>query len=414
MAASTEGFVPITREYLSAYYDKYPLDPVTPDAARLCEELGAHVSSSLGGAGETPAEPSPKKLDHNLWKNRAAIEEAIHLLRADPAPAHVAAASSAAVAEVANELEGALRFIEAFQVKNTRRVTDLVFSYLPNDFRGTLIRQQKDRSDAKRKAELDALVSGGATIQEKYALMWKHQLDKRQSLSQLASTSGMFKAVISYIGGIPQVLLDFLEKINDDNGPLEEQRMRYGPAFYQMTSLSAQILSLVAAWLGPAGASATPEAQAKAQALLEEASGVYVHEIKRIVDFIDEVFANSPFLIKPEEAGTGAGGDDVAELTIGAGGKYEAALEVGGPGVEVSWSWRVDAACTIDFGVAFRPDGDAEATAVADVVRVEHAEGSHASPAKGEYVFSWDNSFAWVGKNLAFKISSSEEADPKE
>ena len=32
--SSAEGLVPITREYLSAYYDKYPLDPVTPDAER--------------------------------------------------------------------------------------------------------------------------------------------------------------------------------------------------------------------------------------------------------------------------------------------------------------------------------------------------------------------------------------------
>ena len=32
--ASAEGLVPITREYLSAYYDKYPLDPVVPDVTR--------------------------------------------------------------------------------------------------------------------------------------------------------------------------------------------------------------------------------------------------------------------------------------------------------------------------------------------------------------------------------------------
>ena len=36
--ASAEGLVPITREYLSAYYDKYPLDPVVPDVPR-CDQL---------------------------------------------------------------------------------------------------------------------------------------------------------------------------------------------------------------------------------------------------------------------------------------------------------------------------------------------------------------------------------------
>lgn len=39
MANSTEGLVPITRSFLARYYDKYPLDPLPADVARLTDEL---------------------------------------------------------------------------------------------------------------------------------------------------------------------------------------------------------------------------------------------------------------------------------------------------------------------------------------------------------------------------------------
>ena len=53
-----------------------------------------------------------------------------------------------------------------------------VMTYMPQDFRGTLIRQQRDRSERNKQAEVDALVNSGASIRDRYALLWKQQMER--------------------------------------------------------------------------------------------------------------------------------------------------------------------------------------------------------------------------------------------
>ena len=312
-----------------------------------------------------------------------------------------------AAAGLASDFQGLHDFVETFQKGHTERVTNLILQYLPQDFRGSLIRQQKERSDQKRKDEVEALVAGGCTIREKYDLLWQQQMAKRESLKGLASASGVFKAVVSFVGGIPQVLLDFLEKINDDNGPLAEQRLRCGPAFYDLTLLSNRIHGLVAAWSGCDG-ELPKEASEECLSLVQEAAAVYGSELRRVVSFMDEVFANSPFLIKPEGAM-----DDSTKLNIGAGSKYEATLTVEGPGLQVGWQWRVDPMCTIDFGVTFAAaGGQQDPVEVAPVERVNEATGEHVSTSAGDYTFTWDNGFTWLAsKNLEFSIAAIPKVD---
>ncbi|QDZ22018.1 hypothetical protein HOP50_06g45590 [Chloropicon primus] len=402
--AAAEGLVPITREYLSTYYDKYPLDPVTPDAARLRLNL-EKLEERLRTDSSVPdlllrLDEAPKKLDHNNWKNRYACEEIVDLMKRPPS----GFSRSSAAATLCEEFQSYHDFIEDFQRGHTERVTNLIYEYLPQDFRGTLIKQQKERSDQKRKDEVAALVSEGCTIKEKYDLLWSQQMAKRESLKGLASASGMFKAVVSFVGGIPQVMLDFLEKINDDNGPLAEQRLRYGPAFYELTTLSNRIHSLVATWWEAAAAEQIPsETEEALLSLVQEASAVYGSELKRVVSFMDEVFANSPFLIKPEGSM-----DDSTKLNIGAGGKYDATLNVECAGLQVGWQWRVDPGCTIDFDVSFTPKEDGgEAVEVAPLERVGEASGQHTSTSAGDYHFQWSNEFTWLcSKNLEFQIAA--------
>jgi len=51
-------------------------------------------------------------------------------------------------------------------------------TYMPQDFRGTLIRQQRERSERNKQAEVDALVSAGGSIHDRYALLWKQQMER--------------------------------------------------------------------------------------------------------------------------------------------------------------------------------------------------------------------------------------------
>lgn len=53
-----------------------------------------------------------------------------------------------------------------------------VMTYIPQDFRGRLIRQQRERSERNKQAEVEALVSSGATIRERYALLWNQQMER--------------------------------------------------------------------------------------------------------------------------------------------------------------------------------------------------------------------------------------------
>lgn len=56
-------------------------------------------------------------------------------------------------------------------------------TYMPQDFRGTLIRQQRERSERNKQAEVDAVVNAGGSIRDRYALLWKQQMERLFSFS---------------------------------------------------------------------------------------------------------------------------------------------------------------------------------------------------------------------------------------
>lgn len=51
-------------------------------------------------------------------------------------------------------------------------------TYMPQDFRGALIRQQRERSERNKKAQVDAIVTSGGSIRDKYALLWHQQMER--------------------------------------------------------------------------------------------------------------------------------------------------------------------------------------------------------------------------------------------
>ncbi|RWW29101.1 hypothetical protein BHE74_00032240 [Ensete ventricosum] len=53
-----------------------------------------------------------------------------------------------------------------------------VMTYMPQDFRGSLIRQQRERSERNRQAEVDALVNSGGSIHDRYSLLWQQQMER--------------------------------------------------------------------------------------------------------------------------------------------------------------------------------------------------------------------------------------------
>ncbi|KAJ7942446.1 GOLD domain containing protein [Quillaja saponaria] len=178
--ASTEGLVPITSSFLASYYDKYPFQPLSDDVSRLCPEIRSLANDLLKECPPTQGEimlvneaerQPPHKIDENMWKNRENIEEIIFLLERSHWPEALQQQSTPYDAEVAivfynlrDKFQNTLKHLESFQSMNSERVFNTVMTYMPQDFWGTLIRQQRECAERNKQAEVDALVSSGGSI----------------------------------------------------------------------------------------------------------------------------------------------------------------------------------------------------------------------------------------------------------
>lgn len=297
MASSMEGLVPITRASLARYYDKYPAPAKSEDVTRLTAELRSLSDKLLEDLPLIPGEQlvaeeaacnPPHKVDENLWKNREHIEEILYLLDKP----HLSRLKKGAqedtdidkfVEDIRVPLQKALKELEAFQSKNSDFVFNTVMTYMPQDFRGTLIRQQRERSERNRQALVDALVNSGGNIHDRYALLWSQQMERRRQLAQLGSAQGVYKTVVKYLVGVPQVLLDFIKQINDDQGPMEEQRQRYGPSLYCLTKM---VLSIRFFLLLSLGRFEKIKLQKDRLSVIQQAVEVYTSELEKFIKFI--------------------------------------------------------------------------------------------------------------------------------
>lgn len=420
--ASTEGLVPITRAFLSSYYDKYPFTPLSDDVSRLSSQIRSFANDFLldfpPNQGESlllhevDSRP-PHKIDENMWKNREHIEEILFLLERPhlpPALQQPAAPDDAELAvafgKIRDKFRYTLKTLETFQVKNSERVFSTVMTYMPQDFRGSLIRQQRERSERNKQAEVDALMNSGGSIHDRYALLWKQQMERRKTLAQLGSATGVYKTLVKYLVGVPQVLLDFIRQINDDDGPMEEQRHRYGPPLYNLTAMVLSIhLFILLAW----GRFEVGKLDRQKFAVLEQAVDVYTTEFERFITFISEVFANSPFFISAEVAGAleGSKNDDYKEISVPAGKSHEVLLSVDSINSYIAWDFSVtQGKISLDIGFSVEyTNSSGEKTLILPYRRYEADQGNFCTCMAGNYKLIWDNSYAsFFKKVLRYKV----------
>ncbi|KAK9290604.1 hypothetical protein L1049_008775 [Liquidambar formosana] len=420
--ASTEGLVPITRSFLASYYDKYPFDPLSDDVSRLSNEIRSMASDLQKDSPLTRGEillvheaerPPSHKIDENMWKNREHIEEILFLLERSHWPPLLQQQSTPEDAEIASVLgklkdkfQNTLKILECFQSKNSENIFNTVMTYMPQDFRGTLIRQQRERSERNKQAEVDSLVNSGGSIRDRYALLWKQQMERRRQLAQLGSATGVYKTLVKYLVGVPQVLLDFIRQINDDEGPMEEQRQRYGPPLYSLTAMVLSIrLFLFLSW----GRFEARKLMRHQVAVLEQAVDVYTSEFERFIKFISEVFANSPFFISAKEAYTveARKNDDYKEISLPAGKTHEVSLTVESINSYIAWDFslaRGKMNMDIGFSVEYtNPSG--EKTLILPYRRYESDQGNFCTCMAGNYKLIWDNSYSnFFKKVLYYKV----------
>lgn len=421
MAASTAGLVPITRAFLAKFYDKYPFPPLAPEVETVLasvKEQALQVHAARPDAADSAAliaelkAPAPHKLDENLWRNREQIEEMLSclakgkwpkLLKTQGTPELVSVAER--VKKLEAEMKQCLIKLEAFQKAQSDRIFSMVLTYMPQDFRLTYLKQYRERSEKKKQAEVDSLMANGGSIHDKFVLLWNQQMDRRRQLAQLGSASGVWKTLVKYLVGCPQVLLDFVCKINDDHGPMEEQRERYGPSLYRLTTFAVAIRVFLEIWWSAFDSEDLNRNEMLE--VLEQSIKVYNFEFVRYLDFMQEVFKNSPFFITPEEAGLAseaAATQDFQETTIAAGKTYEFILPVKYVGALVAWDFRLTSGKDIGFRVEFVDESKATRHMI-PYQKYEAHQGSFQSPCAGDYKLVWDNSYSrFYSKFLRFKV----------
>ncbi|KAK4724610.1 hypothetical protein R3W88_027389 [Solanum pinnatisectum] len=420
--ASTDGLMPITRAFLSSYYDKYPFSPLSQDVSRLTDEIHSMAKNLQKDAPLTEGEISlvleaeshpPHKVDENLWKNREQLEEILFLLESSNWPPALQWQSTTEDVELVSVLgrlgekfRSTLKSLQTFQSKNSEFVFNTVMTYMPQDFRGTLIRQQRERSERNKQAEVDALINSGGSIRDRYALLWNQQMERRRQLAQLGSATGVYKTLVKYLVGVPQVLLDFVQKINDDDGPMEEQRQRYGPPLYSLTKMVLNIRLFLSLLWRRFEAGKLSRSQIT---VLEEAVDIYTSEFQRFITFIRDVFANSPFFITAEEAGTleARKSDEYKEVSVPAGKTHEVSLTVDAINSYIAWDFSlVQGRVDMDIGFSMEyTDTSGQKTQILPYRRYGADQGNFCTCLSGNYKLIWDNSYStFFKKVLRYKV----------
>lgn len=117
-----------------------------------------------------------------------------------------------------------------------------------------------------------------------------------------------------HVAGVPKVLLDFAKEINAKLGPMEEQRVRFGPHFYAITDLGTEIWRLVFLW--EKNPEVIGDTEQEFHTLLEDAVHVYCAELNKLVKFIGDLFQKSPWFVSPEEIKRITVGSDGADASV--------------------------------------------------------------------------------------------------
>jgi hypothetical protein len=451
--------VPITREILRKYYETYPADPpsdelkaLRADVQSAAHKLGLKLPEKWDHEGEPQKDfdrddelnrevlgrfllTVPHKMDENVWRSRQQLEEVLHLLE----PAQLADVEAvvrgaegvsydewkAAVDGIRSKASAAFERLQEFQKGGMKKVQHIISTFLPNDFRMSIVKAQQERSEAKREEMVQALIASGGSIKDKYDLYWKLQLERRQTLVHIGNATGAYKAIIKYVGGVPQVLLDFIKTVNDTAGPMEELRIRFGPMSYFLTEfINASFLYMAA--LFHVLTSSSSSSEQKSHLLLEGALVGEMRFIERLVTLYDrevgayleqqiKILENSPFFVTKDQVGGLSGpGEEKEALVVKL---HEERIHVEA-GDEIAWEWLTKNK-DIEFFVTFTKDGSKSEQLVRAKDRYEShinkVTGSHASGVAGTYKLVWDNSYSWLAKKqLVYKVYKKSDASVDE
>ena len=281
--------VPITREYLRDFYKQYP-DPTISQSTVNAREKLQSVASALSIKPEN-IKAIPNRMDEGMFRARCACEESIEALKS---------VKHANIAKICAVLQSVADRFELFQDKQRNHASNIVKSFLPQDFRGQIFQQASSRSETKNKQEINELIRRGGSIAEKFDLLWRQQWNRRETLGAVGNASGIWKIAVKVIAGVPEPLLDFAKQINVPNGPTEELRIKFAPVFYRLVEFSCEVAQFSKALQKNSAAGNTKDLDV-AIGTLAVAANELLAETRRFCELLELVVESSPFFVSENQ-----------------------------------------------------------------------------------------------------------------
>ena len=227
----------------------------------------------------------------------------------------------------------------------------------------------------------------------------------------IGNASGAFKVILKYIGGVPQVLLDFIKTVNDNEGPMDELRQTYGPQMYFYTELINTICLYM--WLVFTALSSKQETERQQKVskglgdnikLVQRALLLFKDEVIRYLEQQLKILEGSPFFVSKNEAGGDDSTTESKETTV----SKEFVAKVRAKEKDTVVVEFTTVGKDIGFSVYFETKAG-ESNVVREYERVDsHVKGltdQLVAEADGFFLFKWDNSYSWLSsKTLRYKV----------
>jgi hypothetical protein len=400
---ATADLVPITREFLRSYYAGYEVPALDGAFSSSAMMLSMSILQIQSQAASAPAivasltRPNATKIEETMFRCREQCE----LL--NEAVAKAGAAAPPALSAAAAHCMHVADLMEKFQLANTARVTKIVQDFLPQDFRGSMVQYQNKRSEAARKSEMEKLLQGGGTVADKYQLLWGHQLKRRETLASIGNASGLWKALVKFIAGVPSSLLNFVKTINDPEGPIEEMRLKFAPNLYVVRkALNDVHIAMCIALADPS------TADALLPAIIPTCNALPV-AVTSYLKYLEQVMFTAPFFVtasqlSAQSAGGGGGGDGKVRTTVDAGKTFDAEFDLDANTI-ISWEFTTTNGKDISFGVL---EGEKALVPITRHDSHKAAVKGQVGPFKSELtvILRWDNTYSYLsGKDLEYSIS---------
>jgi hypothetical protein len=357
----SKKLVPITREYLRSHYESLVIDPepavfgkIRLSATSICTAL--HVALQSKDPTYTDdlrvdlARTAPKKIDENFFRNREQCERIVVEIikpatveRLGASPHEDVRALAAALSAMRAQMTRVGQSFERYQKERQASVEELVRKFLPNDFRMTLLTKYRERSERKNAEALATLRRQGVSVATQYDTLWAQQLARRATLVQLGQASGAFKMFLRLLAGVPSVLLDFVRTINDEQGPMEEMRSRYGPFIYRLTELANLVRVTVQLTVRALAVAAPDDLRVGLRditSLLQAADAAYAGAVAYYLAFMARVWDASPFFMEEYGGNPTMAAEPVTEIVVPAGKTHDVTVDVPVPGWTVAWEFE--------------------------------------------------------------------------